>query len=137
MNNFIFHISDFPANDTIKWTNKKFDFASEHKSSFLVSLTANKISDDCLFVSGTIKGSVSLECSRCLFVYEHPIDIKIEKDMDVLSDMVDMSDELRQTITLELPMKPLCKQDCQGIPYTTANNKDFLKERWNSLLKQN
>jgi uncharacterized protein len=137
MENFIFRVSDFLKTNTIEIVNEKFNLDLGYKHSILVFLKVNKMSDDSLYVSGTLKGSISLECSRCLFVYEHPIDIKIEKEMTFLNDIVDIGDELRQTLILELPMIPLCKTDCQGIPYVEASNSEFLKERWNSLLKQN
>jgi uncharacterized protein len=149
MNNFVFHVSDFLKSNIVERSDKDFKFDTGCKSSLFASLKADKISEDVLYVSGSIKGFVFLECSRCLFVYEHPIDIKIEREMNFLNDIVDAGDELRQTMILELPMRPLCSPDCEGICkdcpkkdkdcascIVKGSNDSFLKCSLNDLLKK-
>lgn len=88
-------------------------------------------------VIGSLKGEVSLQCSRCLevFYYKLERDFKIdlcEKRHQIASeeaelkredleksfyegDNVNLIDEIREQIVLSLPMKPVCKEDCLGL----------------------
>ncbi len=80
----------------------------------------------------SMEGSVVLECSRCLTVFEKDIsqvaDIRIEhypegervflkpKDLDVSfyedEQSVDITQLVREQILLSIPVKPLCSPDC-------------------------
>jgi uncharacterized protein len=113
-----------------------------------VDYRAVKISDEKVYVKAKIKGSFTLECSRCLEKYKHPFEIKLDADMDFYNGAIDLGEEIRQLLLLEAPMKPLCRQDCLGIcPVCGRHNKtggvcscadnvkeDFTKERWKELL---
>ncbi|NPA33006.1 MAG: DUF177 domain-containing protein [Aquificae bacterium] len=84
-----------------------------------------------------IEGNVELECSRCLEVYEKDVSqektkllqntpseegvIMLKpKDLEVTfmeePDKVDLAQLVREEIILSIPMKPLCRPDCGGIP---------------------
>ncbi len=83
----------------------------------------------------SITGSVMLECSRCLTVFEKDISqawvIKLEKykggervhlrprDLEVSfyedEENVNLADIVREQILLSIPIKPLCSPDCK--PY--------------------
>ncbi len=90
-----------------------------------------------ILVEGTLKISVSLNCSRCLRDFSYPADtafrdeyepaeeIKGEDDQELTEQELDLSfysnDELdipeiiKEQVILSIPMKPLCNTDCQGI----------------------
>lgn len=95
-------------------------------------------------VSGTISGRVTTACSRCLedasfdvegevegyFLIEGegdaPEDME-EDEFDILPEdnMLDLEPLLRAAIYVELPLIPLCKEDCAGIcPQCGANLND-------------
>ena len=151
MKQLIISFSDFLKTETVEKKVAKFEGDIGHASDISVSLKAVKISDDKIYVSGTVDGSVSVECSRCLSVYCHPVHIKIDTDMDFYNGIVDMAEEIRQLLVLEMPSKPVCSQDCMGIckicgRYNKINDKcscenniedDFIKHRWENLFKQN
>lgn len=88
-------------------------------------------------VRGDLRADVELQCSRCLKDFEsmisvpvdvvyHPVEelrgedkheIKSEElDMGFYSgEKLDLLDLVREQITLNLPMKPLCNDLCKGI----------------------
>ncbi len=88
-------------------------------------------------VHGKIKVDLQLQCSRCLKVFRselivpfeavfHPIEqfkgeenheLKVDElDMGFYSkDELDLIDLIKEQITLNLPMKPLCNDYCKGI----------------------
>ena len=88
--------------------------------------------------------AVTMQCSRCLEFFEQPIHIEIEEAFLPAIDLstgkaieaeeaddalridkhhiLDLSELLRQSILLALPLTPLCKPDCAGLcPECGAN----------------
>jgi len=90
-----------------------------------------------ILVDGSVKVAVSLKCSRCINVFTYPVDLdfreeynpadetELESDEELSDDGLDISfykgEELdlagivKEQVLLEVPMKPLCKNDCRGI----------------------
>ena len=119
--------------------------------------------DEEYFCQGKISADFKLECARCLsefvtkiggktdFIIRHgrPTtrdDREIPDDeeyVDLLDDLTaDISYIVSQTLSLGLPMKPICKDDCQGLcPACGINRNDKkcdckteqIDERWEGL----
>ena len=114
-----------------------------------VDYTIEKVAGQ-VIVRGTIATSVSLPCSRCLESVQidisEPFTLLVrfdaqgfsggnlsggapagEEDEDVKhvsadTDQVDITETLRQTLLLALPVKPLCDEGCQGLcPHCGTN----------------
>ena len=77
------------------------------------------------------------------------MEIPINVDMVVKEGCVDVNEEVRQLILLEMPSKPVCSSDCLGICKICGrrNKKDdscscvdeydnCIKERWKELLNK-
>ena len=85
-----------------------------------------------------IKAEIQRACSRCLKLYNENLDINAEyvysKDIqnteeDICffsKDSIDITDIVIAEITAQMPMKPLCKDDCKGICPICGNNKNFI-----------
>ena len=102
---------------------------------------------------GTVKTELELACSRCLEPYRMPIDREFDlrylpattgeagshedsedegdevEDDDVAmtfyrDEQIDLNELLREQFYLALPMKPLCKDDCQGICPQCGTNRN-------------
>jgi uncharacterized protein len=91
--------------------------------------------------------AVTMQCSRCLESFEQPIHVEIEEafiptvdmatglplqsdeaDAALLIDehhILDLSEILRQSILLALPMTPLCKPNCKGFCPTCGANLNY------------
>ncbi len=80
------------------------------------SLDATLLSD-ALLVTGRLWTEGTVRCSRCLqefaqrlevadFVFHHPLTSR---------DIVDLTPEIRESILLMIPQKPLCRADCRGL----------------------
>jgi uncharacterized protein len=91
-------------------------------------------SGDSFYCTGQAKTEVKLECSRCLEPYSHSLEakldflVKVEKDKIEIEykDQVEplifpgnrffsIDNLIKETILLNLPMKPLCLEDCKGL----------------------
>ena len=56
-------------------------------------------------------------CARCLELVECPWNEKYYLDfpIDKTTEYIDLEDEIRQEILMNLPTRILCKDDCQGL----------------------
>ncbi len=101
-----------------------------------VSLTISRIKKIVL-VEGSIKMVMSLKCGRCLNDFSSPLDLMFSEEYNPVeeisnedaheltdaemglgfyqNDEIDLVDLVEEQILLEIPMKPLCKEDCAGI----------------------
>ena len=90
-----------------------------------------------ILVQGILKAKVVVECSRCLKVFDYPLNFAIEEEyfpvVDVTSGghlelpdepgsftideqhVLDLGEAIRQNALLAIPMKPICRADCAGI----------------------
>ncbi|MCM8766104.1 MAG: DUF177 domain-containing protein [Candidatus Omnitrophica bacterium] len=71
---------------------------------------------DEVFVEAKVRVCLEIICARCLDNAE----LIMEKDYRFVypvkpTDTIDTTDDLRQEIILDYPLKPLCKPDCQGL----------------------
>ena len=80
-------------------------------------LTATIVSGGVL-VSGKAGGVVSASCGRCLKNIEIPIvnpALHIFFEIDENQELLEVDEELRAELLLELPMNPLCDPECAGL----------------------
>jgi uncharacterized protein len=81
-----------------------------------------------VLVSGTVRGPLLGECARCLTSMVDEIDVEVQElyvhteretdDEEVRrldGDLLDLEPLLRDAIVVELPFRPLCSEDCQGL----------------------
>jgi len=94
-------------------------------------------------LNATLSGRVSLVCVRCLESFEHPLSFPfhllfVERerpesgeaqvqpaDVDLYSHesgKVDLTAVAREQIYLQLPLKPVCREDCQGLCATCGED---------------
>jgi uncharacterized protein len=112
-----------------------------------VSATVTRMQEDVL-AEGKARTKAHLECSRCLedvevdlsgefealYVPEtgrfakrmdHPDFAGGDQRVNFYSELtVDISEEIRQCILLELPSKPLCRPDCAGLCPQCGRNRN-------------
>jgi uncharacterized protein len=94
-------------------------------------------SGDLILAKGWVQGKMLLECDRCLREFENPFksyfevhyrsrpveefceeDGPPEGQFEVVyyeGDIVDIADQIRQTVLLSVPMRALCRDDCRGL----------------------
>ena len=85
-----------------------------------------------VYVSGTVLGTLTGECGRCLDDITESFDVPIAElfayaastteettDEDEVGrmqgDLIDLEPELRDAVVLALPNHPLCRADCPGL----------------------
>ena len=75
--------------------------------------------DKSFVLEGNLSGNIILKCSRCLENFSYALDIDIEKeienkDIENLAK-VKIDHILKNNIFLNIPIKPLCDENCKGI----------------------
>ena len=81
-----------------------------------------------LLLQGDFQGNLDLECVRCLKTYEHRLhwDMielyvfnreNVDEDNQLLPDnaQIDIEELVREDSQLDIPINPICKEDCQGL----------------------
>lgn len=90
-----------------------------------------------ILLQGTLDAEVTLECSRCLEPYVQPLHMELELEFQpsvavatgeplplpeddtifVIDSrhILDLTDAIREQVILNLPMRPLCREECLGL----------------------
>lgn len=109
-----------------------------------IALTAFVARDkDEVFAHVAASGRIEAICGRCLSAYN----IDFKKEFDFNYDVrgrttIDLTEDIRQEIILEYPLKPLCKENCKGLCQVCGRNLNEGScahksdtQRWNKLEK--
>jgi uncharacterized protein len=82
---------------------------------------------DGVLVTGTVRAPLAGECARCLAEFAAATEVRFtelfsrdadEEDADgyrLDGDLLDLEPALRDALVLELPLAPLCAEDCPGL----------------------
>jgi uncharacterized protein len=81
-----------------------------------------------ILVTGRIGGDARLQCARCLTEFSSPLDLEVcelfvrpghrgsdEDAYRVTGTEIHLEPLLRDSLSLSLPLRPLCRTDCKGI----------------------
>ncbi|MBQ9501010.1 MAG: DUF177 domain-containing protein [Lentisphaeria bacterium] len=86
-------------------------------SSVDYDLLVSRVSGGAL-VSGSCRVTIAGECGRCLAPVEREIaaeNIELFIALPQTAEEIDISEDIRSEVLLELPMILLCKEDCRGL----------------------
>ena len=124
---------------------KSFDLQGGH-----LTVRLEKGEENTVHVQGRLTARLGLECGRCLEpvtqAVDHPVDLFYlprhkesqaeEQDADVQlsdhqmvvayydQDVLDLGDMVREQLFLLVPMRRLCREDCQGICPECGKNRN-------------
>ncbi len=103
--------------------------------------------NDGILVRANLRTNVELTCSRCLVEFSYPARFEIDEEfhptIDILTGarlpkpedadvatlidehhILDLSEMVRQNLTLEIPMVPVCRNNCQGLCPVCGKNRN-------------
>jgi len=86
-----------------------------------------------LLVRGHLEQDFDLVCSRCGKDFDTTVqvdDYTVSYEIDEKNPDVDLTDDLRESIILNLPTYPVCDEACPGIEQKTEMPED---DRWGAL----
>ena len=86
---------------------------------------------DGIIVRGTVEGTVHAECARCLdpVTWREQVELTelflfppqregeelSEDDLVLEGDLLDLEPTVRDAVVLQLPLAPVCREDCPGL----------------------
>ena len=76
-----------------------------------------QVQENALLVTGQLRTPATLQCSRCLKTFDWPVQVKhfvVHRELTG-EDFVDLTEDIREDIILELPLRALCRPDCRGL----------------------
>lgn len=128
-----------------QWEKQNIRFGSDEYQ-FITPLRWNvSISNvgDALLVAGLVHGVAEISCARCLDTFTLPLDGTIEgyyllkqgaeEELDLDDDefeilaadkVIDLEPLIEAAILLEIPLMPLCSEDCKGLCYVCGQNQN-------------
>ncbi|MBI5244533.1 MAG: DUF177 domain-containing protein [Elusimicrobia bacterium] len=74
------------------------------------SLGGNRI-----LLQAKLAGAWTLVCSRCLAEHRLGYACAIDETYPLTAEVVDIADDVRQAMLLEIPPRSLCRPDCKGL----------------------
>ena len=86
-----------------------------------------------LLVRGRLEQDFTLACSRCGKDFDTTVcvdDFTTSVEIPDKAEFVDLTDEVRESIILELPSYPVCDEACPGVELAAAVPPD---SRWGAL----
>jgi len=77
-----------------------------------------QVVDEILIVRGTLAAPIKARCARCTQIFSTTVtDSGFLRDFPGIegTEEVDITEDLREAILLDLPHFPLCDEDCKGL----------------------
>lgn len=68
-----------------------------------------------ILCSGRITGTLRFTCGRCLETYSAPVDIEFAQSYPAPAESIDLTEEVRDQLVLNLPSQPVCSEACKGL----------------------
>jgi len=90
-----------------------------------------------VLVRGAVRGAATLECSRCLAGFSHPVETELETHLEIgekktadadgelapeeldvqqiKNGRIDLRELIAEQVHLAVPLKPLCSEGCRGL----------------------
>ncbi len=81
--------------------------------------------EETLVVRGTVRAEIHAQCARCSQIFSTTVkDSGFLRDYSDIEEMdeVDISEDLREAILLNLPQFPLCNEECKGLCLQCGKN---------------
>ena len=139
---FKINLASFDSVKEIEYELKKndisFESALEFEDGLKLSIVLTKDKSDTVIVEGRINGNIISTCSRCLEEHKGKISTSfavVYKEKSVFSDddeesesyyyennSLDLYDYIRDTMILEIPIKPVCSVECKGLCSNCGKN---------------
>lgn len=69
-----------------------------------------------IMVDGNFSLELDLACDRCLVIFKRNLQQDFHFDYNLgKEELLDITDDLRQEIVLDFPLKTLCRENCKGL----------------------
>ena len=107
-----------------------------------VTASAVMTGDD-IVVSGHIESGFGFSCGRCLDEFERPYRADFQQVFNADENEIDVSPDIKEVVYVDLPLIPICRDDCKGLCPTCGKNRNVVacgcvqtheNPKWNDLI---
>lgn len=91
-----------------------------------VQATAKIVNVDVL-IDGVVSSQFGFECVRCLEKFNREIKSSFRQNYALGESDFDISEEVRESMLIEIPQNPVCDDDCEGLCSQCGANKNISK----------
>lgn len=93
----------------------------------------SSLRDNTIIAKGNVTGTLVMTCHRCVESFEHPLNItfdqlfsenvkKYEESKIIENNKIDILPVIKESLSLKLPIKILCSEDCRGLCPSCGKN---------------
>ena len=83
-----------------------------------------QMTDEEIYIKGQVHTTVALHCARCLDDFNKRFQGEFSLSLTPDHEKIDLSEQIRETVLIEIPMKALCQESCKGICSYCGTNKN-------------
>jgi uncharacterized protein len=83
-----------------------------------------KLTHDGIIVSDKIDTIITLECGRCLESSTRPYSVDFQQYFPLDLKEIDVANDVRESVLIDLPFKALCSEDCKGLCSVCGKNRN-------------
>ncbi|MFC1809046.1 DUF177 domain-containing protein [Candidatus Omnitrophota bacterium] len=107
-------------------TAENIDFYDQHYCKSIMLLGTAHKEAHCLFIEGVVRSAVEMTCSRCLCVTSEDFqrDVKLSICFQG-EEEIDITDDIRELLIFEHPVKFLCNENCKGLCPTCGKDNNI------------
>lgn len=77
-----------------------------------------------VIVSGDIATTLGFTCGRCLEEFDRPYKAEFQQVFNAEETEIDLSADIQEVIFVDLPLIPVCREDCKGLCPTCGKNRN-------------
>ncbi len=75
-------------------------------------------------VSGRVATTLGFTCGRCLEEFERPYAAQFQQVFSAENKEIDVTPDIQEVVYIDLPLIPVCREDCKGLCATCGKNKN-------------
>ncbi len=80
-----------------------------------------------IVVSANVATTLRFICGRCLEPYERPFKADFQQVFSSDLKEIDISNDIQEVVYIDLPITPVCKEDCKGLCSNCGKNRNELE----------
>lgn len=107
--------------DDVLWSPPEY---ASFTSLIKASIQAQIVEQD-VVVGGQLQVQAQLICGRCLGPYEMAINNKMQQVYSADVENIELNNDIRESLFIEIPTYPICKPECKGICAQCGANRNI------------
>ncbi|MCG3203418.1 MAG: hypothetical protein KCHDKBKB_00076 [Elusimicrobia bacterium] len=87
-----------------------------------------------IVISGQLKTTLRFTCGRCLEEFDRPYEAEFQQVYGTDKSEIDMTSDIQEVIFVDLPLSPVCREECLGLCPTCGKNRNLVSCQCNQNI---